>query len=96
MKTKVKEGLSRKDGSFCLYRFSTCRYEYEKDKERKDTHTQTLSARKLLRQRWQPLLSDSKVRPLRGFWEKSSSPEAPVFFPKTLPYRKRQPISLCS
>ena len=28
--------------------------------------------------------SDSKVRPLRGFWEKSSSPEAPVFSRKIL------------
>ena len=84
MKTKVKEGLSRKDGSFCLYRFSTCRYEYEKDKERKDTHTQTLSARKLLRQRWQPLLFGQQGQAPAGFLGKIMLAGGSGIFPENL------------
>ena len=64
------------------------------DTERKGNgrKTQTLANRELQGKVGKRFLSDGKV----SFWEKSSSPEAPVFFPKTLPFRKHLPLGPCS
>lgn len=61
----------------------------------KGLKTQTLANRELQGKVGKRFLSDGKVRP-QAVSEKSSSPEAPVFFPKTLPFRKHLPLGPCS
>ena len=61
----------------------------------KGLKTQTLANREL-----QAKLANASCRTARSarkrFRKKSSSPEAPVFFPKTLPFRKHLPLGPCS
>ena len=61
----------------------------------KGLKTQTLANRELQGKVGKRFLSDGKVRP-QAVSEKNHPRCAPVFFPKTLPFRKHLPLGPCS